>query len=59
VTRDKRNGRKNDYLVKLKAGTGMSKPLHGNKGAVLSFSPAAFGDSCWGTAGEMRRELED
>jgi hypothetical protein len=59
LTEVNRNGGAVDYPVKQMTGTGVFKPLYGDKDAVWTFNPAAFGDSCWGVAGKKMAERQD
>lgn len=59
VTEVNRSGSKVSYPVKVSDYYSSFKPLYGDKDAVWTFSPAQFGDSCWGTPGKKMSRRHD
>lgn len=59
LTEVNRNGGAVNYPVKLMTGTGVFKPLYGDKDAVWTFDPVNFGDSCWGVPGKKMQSRSD
>lgn len=59
MTEINRSGSKVNYPVKLNTALGQFKPLYGDKDAIFSFSPAQFGDSCWGVPGKKMSRRHD
>lgn len=48
LTEIDRSGTSCSYPVKINSQLNLFKPLHGDKDAIFSFTPADYGDSCWG-----------
>ncbi|KAK4504602.1 hypothetical protein PRZ48_005518 [Zasmidium cellare] len=59
LTEINRNGGTVNYPVKINSALGQFKPLYGDKDAVFTFSPANFGDSCWGVPGKKMSRRHD